>query len=218
MIANPSSDPIGAVKLPDVLPVLALQETVVFPYVIVPLSVGPERGVLAVDCALSNDRLVMLVAQTDPADDDPPPQALHQIGTAGKILRMLKLPDGRVRILVQGLVRARIDTWSQSEPYFLARIEQLESRSPSAQDLQSEALVRSVRDNLEQALHLGKNISPEVMVVAANLEDPGRLADLAASNLDLKTDDAQRILETTDAALRLTAVSEHLHREIDLFA
>ncbi len=222
MIANPSSDPLGPLKLPDVLPVLPLQETVVFPYVIVPLSVGPDKSVQAVDAALSSDRLLMLVAQIDPTDEDPPPEKLHQVGTAGKIVRMLKLPDGRVRILVQGVVRARIDHWSQSEPYLKARIESLESPvseagpAPETRDLESEALVRSVRDNLERALHLGKHLSPEVMVVAANLDDPGRLADLTASNLDLKTADAQRILETTDAGHRLIAVSEQLHREIDL--
>jgi ATP-dependent Lon protease len=216
MTAHPSPEEIGALRLPDVLPVLPLQETVVFPYVIVPLSVGPERSALAVDCALGSDRLVMLTAQIDPAAEDPTPDQLHRVGTAGKIIRMLKLPDGRVRILVQGLVRARIDTWSQSDPYLLARIERLETPPAAAGNLASEALLRSVRDNLERALHLGKNISPEVLVVAANLDDPGRLADLAAGNLDLKTDEAQRLLEITDAGERLSVVSDHLHREIDL--
>ncbi len=216
MIANPPSEPIGPLKLPDVLPVLPLQETVVFPYVIVPLSVGPEKSVLAVDAALSGDRLLMLVAQTDPTDEDPTPEKLHQVGTVGKIVRMLKLPDGRIRILVQGVVRAQIDHWSQSRPCLKARIESLESSTSEVEDLASEALVRSVRDNLERTLQLGKHVSPEVMVVAANLDDPGRLADLTASNLDLKTADAQQILETADAGRRLIAVSEHLHREIDL--
>jgi ATP-dependent Lon protease len=203
-------------RVPDVLPVLPLQGMVVFPYIILPLSIGPDRSLKAVDHALANDRLLMLVAQTDATLEEPSPDQLHRVGTVGTIMRMLKLPDGRIRILVQGLVRARIETMSQIEPFFKARIERLSDRSNRAEDLESKALVRSVRDNLEQALSLGQSISPEVMVVAANLDEPGRLADLAASNLDLRTEAAQAILEQVDDLDRLKAVSEHLHREIDL--
>ena len=215
MIQNPSFDNGEALKLPDIVPVLPLKETVVFPYIIVPLSVGPDKGAQAVDQALGDDRLVMLVAQTDSAIDDPAPSELYPIGTVGMIMRMLKLPDGRVRILVQGLVRARVENLSQTEPYLQARIERFDEEAPRL-DLEDKALVRSVRDNLEKAIHLGQNISPEVMVVAANLDEPGRLADLAASNLDLRTEDAQKILETADPLRRLTVVSEFLHREIEL--
>jgi ATP-dependent Lon protease len=189
---------------------------VVFPYIIVPLSVAPEKSVLAVEQALANDRLVMLVAQTDPELEDPGPGQLQAVGTVGLVMRMLKLPDGRVRILVQGLVRARIEALSRTEPFLQARIERLESDQPPPPDLGSEALLRTVRDHLEHALHLGKGLSPEVMVVAANLDDPGRLADLAASNLDLRLEDAQEILETAEPLRRLQVVSEHLHREVDL--
>lgn len=216
MIPNPSREDLEALQLPDVLPVLPLQGTVVFPYIIVPLSVGTERSMLAVDQALATDRLMMLISQIDPTREDPSPDDLHRVGTVSKIIRMLKLPDGRIRILVQGLLRARIETLSQVDPFLRARIERLESRRGDAEDLACEALVRSIRDHLERALSLGKNLSPEVMVVAANLDDPGRLADLTASNLDLKIQDAQALLEMIDAVRRLKAVSEHLHREIDL--
>ncbi len=203
-------------KLPDIVPVLSLKDTVVFPYIIVPLSVESEMNVLAIDQALGDDRLVMMVAQQDPAVESPAPSQLRSIGTVGLIMRMLKLPDGRVRVLVQGLSRARLENLSQTSPYLKGRIERLKGDDPPPADLENEALVRNVRDHLEKAIHLGKNISPEVMVIAANLDDPGRLADLAASNLDLSAEDAQSLLETTDPLRRLSAVDEHLHREIDL--
>ncbi len=203
-------------KLPDVLPVLPLKEAVVFPYIVVPLSLGPEKNVLAVDQALGGDRLVMLVAQKDPNIEDPTADQLCDVGTVGMIMRMLKLPDGRVRILVQGLARARLENLSQTEPFFQGRVQSIVDRAESPLDLEKKALVRNVRDNLEKAIHLGKNISPEVMVVAANIGDPGRLADLAASNLDLSTEDTQKLLEMIDPIPRLLAVNEHLHREIEV--
>ncbi len=213
---NPSPDRGELLKLPDIVPVLSLKETVVFPYVIVPLSVESERNVLAIDQALGDDRLVMMVAQEDATVEAPSISQLSPIGTVGLIMRMLKLPDGRVRVLVQGLTRARLENLSLTSPFLKGRIERVEDDDPPPSDLESKALVRNVRDYLEKAIHLGKNISPEVMVIAANLDDPGRLADLAASNLDLSAKDAQKILETTDPLRRLSTVSEHLHHEIEL--
>ncbi len=216
MYQDPSPDHGETLKLPDIVPVLALKGTVVFPYVIVPLSVESDHNVLAIDQALGDDRLVMLVAREDPAAEDPESGQLASTGTVGLIMRMLKLPDGRMRILVQGLTRARLENLSQTEPYLKGRVERLEGDRPPPPDLENRALARNVRDHLEKAIHLGKDISPEVMVVAANLDDPGRLADLAASNLDLSLEEAQKLLETPDPLQRLAAVSEHLHREIEL--
>ena len=216
--------------LPEVLPVLPLEESVVFPFIILPLSVGAGRSLAAVDHALAGSRLIMLVAQKDPSVEEPTEDDLYRLGTAGMIMRMLKLPDGRMRILVQGLVRARIEQIGQVDPFLQARIAPVEvgdevlrdaagkssSTGGAASNLENEALLRNVRDLLEKALHLGKSISTEVMVVAANLDDPGRLADLVASNLELSVEDAQGILEIEDVMGRLEAVNEHLHREIDL--
>ena len=203
-------------QLPDVLPILPIKEAVVFPFIILPLSVGSEKSVQAIDHALAGSRLVMLVAQRDASVDDPDVDHLHSVGTAGMVMRMLKLPDGRMRVLVQGLVRARIEHMSQTEPFLQARIERLEGVESDISALEREALIRTVRENLEKALHLGKGISPEVMVVAANLEDPGRLADLAASNLELSIDAAQQILEIDDPIARLVAINDQLLRELDL--
>jgi len=204
------------IKLPEVLPVLPVQEMVVFPFVIVPLSVGSEKSIRAVDRALAGDRLLMLVAQKDPSLDEPEPEQLYAVGSVGMIMRMLKLPDGRIRILVQGLERASLEHFSQTEPFLEARVQPLGAPTGEGLEIETQALMRNVRDVLEKALHLGKNLSPEVMVVAANLEDPGRLADLAASNLALSTEESQEILETAHLKKRLETVSAHLHREVDL--
>ncbi|HEX4959771.1 MAG TPA: endopeptidase La [Thermoanaerobaculia bacterium] len=205
-----------AIKIPDVLPVLPLKDTVVFPYIILPLSVGRDKSVLAVDRALSESRVIMLVAQRDAAVDNPGEADLFSLGTAAVIMRMLKLPDGRIRILVQGLARARVQHISQVEPYLQAKIERIEEPQPAAPSMEIEALVRSVKESLDRAVTLGKGISAEVMVIAANLEDPGRLADLAASNLELKLAEAETILETIDPIERLRKVSDLLVREIQV--
>ena len=208
------------VKLPDLLPVLPLKDAVVFPYIIVPLSVGRDKSVLAVDQALADNRMILLVAQKDPNAEDPGAEGLQALGTAAVIMRMLKLPDGRIRILVQGLARVRIQHISQTEPYLQAKIQKIEEPAPAATDkaagLESEALVRSVKEALDRAVTLGKSISPEVMVIAANLDDPGRLADLAASNIDLKVDEAQGVLATAEPLVRLKKVSDLLQRELQL--
>jgi ATP-dependent Lon protease len=205
-----------AIKIPDVLPVLPLKDTVVFPYIILPLSIGRDKSVLAVDRALSESRVIMLVAQRDAAIDNPGEADLFEVGTAAVIMRMLKLPDGRIRILVQGLARARVNHISQIEPYLQAKIERIDEPPLGKSILETEALVRSVKESLDRAVTLGKGISAEVMVIAANLEDPGRLADLAASNLDLKLTEAQSVLETIDPIARLRRVSDLLVREIQV--
>ena len=204
------------IKIPDVLPVLPLKDTVVFPYIILPLSVGRDKSVLAVDRALAESRVIMLVAQRDAANDNPKEEDLFQIGTAAVIMRMLKLPDGRIRILVQGLSRARVQHISQVDPYLQAKIQRIDEPPIEIAPLEIEALVRSVKESLDRVVTLGKGISPEVMVIAANLEDPGRLADLAASNLELKLTEAQDVLETVDPVARLRKVSDALVREIQV--
>ncbi|HKD19876.1 MAG TPA: endopeptidase La [Thermoanaerobaculia bacterium] len=201
--------------IPDILAVLPLKDVVVFPYIILPLSVSREKSINAVDAALAEQRIIMLVAQKDGQNDTPRPDDLYTVGTVAAIMRMLKLPDGRIRLLVQGLSRARIDSFLAEEPYLKAKITRLEEgETPEELPPEHEALLRSVKQNLEKSVSLGKNISPEVMVIAGNLDDPARLADLAASNLDLKLEDAQKILESTDAIERLRLVNDSLAKEI----
>ncbi|HVR44437.1 MAG TPA: endopeptidase La [Thermoanaerobaculia bacterium] len=205
-----------AIKIPDVLPVLPLKDLVIFPFIIVPLSVSREKSINAVDQALAENRVIMLTAQKDFQNEDPGEDDLYRVGTVAIIMRMLKLPDGRIRILVQGLSRARIDYFIQTAPFFKAKITRIEEPILKERPLEVEALVRSVKQNLERSVQLGKNISPEVMVIAANLDDPARLTDLAASNLELKLEESQQILESIDPIDRLRKVNELVIREINL--
>jgi len=203
-------------QIPSVLPVLPLRDAVLFPFIILPLSVARGRSIAAVDRSLSESRYLMLVAQRDPKLEEPTVDDLHEIGTAAAITRMLKLPDGRIRILVQGLARARIERLTQNKPFLQAKIEKLDHPPAPDAALEIEALVRSVRNQLEQAVALGRPISPEVMIIIANLEDPGRLADLIVSNLELKLEESQAVLEELDPVDRLRRVAEILAREIEL--
>jgi ATP-dependent Lon protease len=204
------------VTIPDILPAMALKDAVLFPFVMVPLSVGRDRSVAAVDQALAENRLLLLLAQKDPNEESPAAKDLHQVGTVAGIMRMIKLPDNRIRILVQGLARARVEYFMQEEPFLRARITRLEEPATPAGDLELEAFTRTVRSNLEKVVELGKSVSPEVMLIATSVEDGARLADLVASNLNLKPDEAQRILEAMDLKERLRAVNEYLEHEIQL--
>jgi ATP-dependent Lon protease len=202
--------------IPDVLPVMALRDVVLFPFTIIPLTVGREISKRAVDEALAGNRLILLLTQKNPQNEAPSPEELYQTGCAAVIMRMLKLPDGTIRILVQGLARAQVDYFTHSEPFFEARLTRLEEPTIGPTELEAKAFVRSIRQGLERVSTIGKQISPEVMLIASSLDDPLRLADLAASNLGLDIADAQGVLETIEALPRLSRVHELLERELAL--
>ncbi len=201
-------------KIPDMLPVLPLPDSVVFPYMILPLFVNREKGTKAVDQALSENRMILLVAQKNESVDDPKPEDLHRFGTVSVIMRMLKLPDGRIRILVQGFSRAEVEYYDESHPYLVAKVIPKLEPTVTADSVELEALIRNVKTAFEKAVSLGKNISQDVLVIAANLDEPARLGDLVASNLDLKVDKAQEVLEISDPVARLRRVHELLAKEI----
>jgi ATP-dependent Lon protease len=203
-------------QIPEYLPVLPLRDIVIFPFMIVPLYVSRDRSVKAVDSALSENRMICLVAQKDQDRENPSVEDLHRMGTVAVIMRMLKLPDGRIRVLVQGMNRAQVDGFPQSDPFFLASLTPVQEETWDEDSLELQALRRNVKEALEKSVNLGKSISPEVMVIAANLEDPGRLADLAVSNLDLKVTEAQEILETIDPIERLKKVHELIAKELEV--
>jgi ATP-dependent Lon protease len=203
------------IKIPDSLPVLALRDIVIFPYMIVPLFVSRDRSIRAVERALNENRMILLAAQRDATVEEPSGSDLYQIGTAAMIMRMLKLPDNRVRVLVQGVSRVRITRFVEGQPWLQASVEPIVEPDVTA-SVEVEALARNVRGELEQAIALGKPISPEVMTIVVNVDEPGRLADLAASNLELKVDEAQSVLERVDPLERLTRIDELLRAEIEL--
>ena len=191
------------IEIPDSLPVLPVRDIVVFPYMILPLFVGRDMSIKAIEHSLSTNKMVMLLTQKDLNAENPIPDELYSIGTVGLIMRMLKLPDGRVKVLVQGLAKARAVKFSQEEPFFTAGIEKIFDKKPEEITIEIEAIMRSVREQIDKAVSLGKTILPDIMIVIENLDDPGKLADLIASNIGLKTEQAQAVLEITDNVKRL---------------
>ncbi len=203
-------------QIPGNIPVLPVRDIVIFPYMIIPLFVGREISIKAIENALSSNRMILLLTQRDLSIENPVSSDLYNMGTVGMIIRMLKLPDGRVKVLVQGLSKARVAGFTQSDPFIAADIEKIEEIKLPSLNIENEAQIRTVKEQLDKAVSYGKTILPDIMVVIENLDDPGRLADLVASNLGLKTEQAQEILEISDPALRLKRVSDILGREIEL--
>lgn len=203
-------------QIPDELPLLPLRDIVIYPFMIVPLFVSREKSIRAVDEALGDHRMILLDCQKDLDKEDPAQEDLYSVGTVAVIMRMLKLPDGRIRILVQGVSRAKVESVDAAGDFLKARLSVLSEVSAPERSLEVEALIRNVRALMEKAAALGKNISPEVMAIIANLDDPGRLADLSASNLELKVEDAQSVLEIADTTARLRRVNEILNKEIEV--
>ena len=208
------SDP--QLQIPEELPLLPLRDIVIYPFMIVPLFVSREKSVRAVDEALGEHRMILLDCQKDLDKEEPSQTDLYQVGTVAVIMRMLKLPDGRIRILVQGVSRAKVDSVDNTREYLRARLQVMPEVLARERSLEVEALMRNVRALMEKAAGLGKNISPEVMAIVANLDDAGRLADLSASNLELKVEDAQSVLEIADTTARLRRVNELLNKEIEV--
>jgi ATP-dependent Lon protease len=217
-IENDTEQNSEELKIPDLLPLLPIRDVVVYPFMIIPLFVGREMSVMAVDSALAGDRMILLATQHDIGDEDPPPEKIYEFGTVAMIMRMLKLPDGRVKILVQGLAKARITEYVTDNPFYTVRVERQYDTPLVDISLETEALVRTVREQLAKVMELGKQVSPEVMVILENIQDPGSMADLISSNLGLKVADAQLLLEINDPIVRLTKVNEFLNREVELLS
>src|SRR5262245_55316705 len=209
-------DPDPQLQIPDELPLLPLRDIVIYPFMIVPLFVSREKSIRAVDQALGEQRMILLTCQKDLDKEEPQQDDLYKVGTVAVIMRMLKLPDGRIRILVQGVSRAQVESVDANGDFLHARLSVMPEGPAPDRSLEVEALMRNVRASMEKAINLGKNISPEVMAIIANLDDPGRLADLSASNLELKVEDAQSVLEIADTTSRLRRVNELLNKEIEV--
>lgn len=199
----------------NTLPVLPVRDVVIFNYMVLPLFIGREKSVKAVEAAVESGRKLLVVAQRDENMDDPGPGDLYQVGTVVQIMRLLKMPDSRVKVLVQGIGRARVKGYESSEPFFEARYETLpETCKESGSSL--EAMLRAARDQSEKVLSARGMANPDIMSVLQGVEDPGRLADLIAANLRIKLSMAQKLLETTDAVERLSLINELLAREIEV--
>jgi ATP-dependent Lon protease len=203
------------VEIPEVLPLLPIRDIVIYPYMMLPLFVGRDVSIRAVEESLSRDRLIFLVAQKNSSEENPSPSEIHKVGTIASIMRMLKLADGRVKILVQGLSKGEVDIFTRERPFFEVKIRKVIEPTLQEVPIEVEALMRTAKEKIEQILNL-KNLPPEIVMVTDNISDPGVLADLVASNLRLKIEESQAILEIFDPIERLKKVNDLLSRELEL--
>ncbi|MCC6276910.1 MAG: endopeptidase La [Oligoflexia bacterium] len=207
-----------ALEIPEQLPMLPVRDIVVFPYMILPLFVGREPSIKAVEDALSKNRLIFLSSQKEITEENPTPESIYEVGTIAMIMRMRKLADGRVKILIQGMAKGRIESFSQTAPNFVVKVKKIDDVPVSGNTIEVEAMIRNVKEHLEKIISLGKMLSPDILMVLDDVSDPGRLADLVASNLGLKVQEAQAILETADHKERLKRVNDLLVKELELLA
>ncbi len=203
------------IKTPDILPILPLRDLVVFPFFVVPLSVGREPSIEAVNDALSNQRFIFLTSQKNPEKEDVESNDLYELGTVAVIIKMLKMPDGTLRLLVQGLHRAKIKSLSDGKPFFKAVVEKIEDPEVE-KTIKIEALMRNINQLIEKAVGLGKVIPADVLSIITSIEEPGKLADFVANHLSLKLEDAQNLLATLDPIKRLSLVNDYLIKEVTL--
>jgi ATP-dependent Lon protease len=205
-------------EIPTNLPLLPVRDVVIFSDMLLPLFVGREKSVRSVEEAVNGDGFVFLATQRDPAIENPSPDDIYRTGTVGRVLRMLKLPDGRVKVLVQGLAKGNIARFIRRRSPYRVQIDLLPEEPVKKVTLKVEALMRNVREQSEKILALRGELNPDITSILQNVADPGKLADLVASNLRLKIEDAQALLEILDPVGRLKRVNDLLSRELELSA
>ena len=209
----------GHIPLPATpieLPLLPLRDVVVFPHMVIPLFVGRPKSIKALELAMEAERRIMLVAQKTAAKDEPSADDMFDVGCVSTILQMLKLPDGTVKVLVEGQQRARVDSITDAETHFNVTVTPVEAVEPTQKATEIEALRRAVMQQFDQYVKLNKKIPPEILTSISSIDDPGRLADTIAAHLPLKLDNKQVVLDLADTKLRLENLFEQLEREVDI--
>ena len=202
--------------IPDKLPLMPVRDVVIFNDMLLPLFVGREKSVRAVEEAVGKDGFLFLATQKDPGIENPKADQIYAVGTVSKILRMLKLPDGRVKALVHGIIKARVVKYLSKRSVYRVVVEIISEKQIKKVTMETQALMRNVRENSEKILSLRGELTTDVGVILESIDDPGKLADLVASNLRLKTDESQLLLELIDPVKRLKKVNELLSREVEL--
>lgn len=202
-------------KIPSELPLVPIRDIVLFPNMILPLFVGRETSISAIDYALTKERLVVFSTQKDMNEETPAPEGIFSTGTVGSITRMLKLPDGRVKILIQGLARVRIKEYKQMQPFYSVEVEVIQDL-PVDETVEVQALVRTIKEQVEKVVSMGKAIQPDALILIENMVDPGKIADIIVTNYGLKTTDLQAFLESIDPVERLKKVIDMQNKEIEL--
>jgi len=205
-------------ELPTTLPLMPVRDIVIFTDMLLPLFVGREKSVRAVEEAVANSGYLFLATQKDPGIENPKADEIYSFGTIGRILRVLKLPDGRVKTLVQGIARARVIKYVRKRSLYRVQIEIVKEKPAGKITIEVEALMRNVRENSIKILTLRGEMIGEVGTILEDIKDPGKLADLVASNLRLKIDESQILLEILDSVKRLKKVNDFLSREVELSA
>lgn len=196
------------------MPVLALRDAIVYPHMVMPLYVGREKSIQCLDAAMDNDKYIFLAAQKEASIEDPEQEDLYQVGTIAKILHMLKMPDGTVKVLVEGMERAKLLKWFQDEPYFYAEVEELTLEL--LDDDTNELLMRSAMNQFEGFVKLNKKMAPEILTSLSGIEDASRLADTMAAHMPIKFAVKQKILEQVDIKTRLEHIMALMESEIDI--
>jgi len=202
--------------IPNTLPLISVRDIVIFTDMLLPLFIGREKSVRAAEEAVEKDGYLFLAAQKDPNIENPNADQIYTVGTVSRVLRMLKLPDGHVKSLVQGIAKARIVKYVSKKSLYRVKIEIIPDAPFEEMDLGIEALMRNVREHSEKILALRGEMNNDVSAILENINDPGKLADLVASNLKLKIDESQMLLELIDPMERLKKVNELLSREVEL--
>ena len=196
------------------LPLLPLRDVVVYPHMVIPLFVGREKSIEALEAAMTGDKQILLLAQKNPADDDPGEDALYRVGTIATVLQLLKLPDGTVKVLVEGEQRGAVERFGQAEGYLSAEVSLIDE--VAAPERESEVFVRSLISQFEQYVQLGKKVPAEVLSSLNSIDEPSRLVDTMAAHMALKIEQKQEILEIIDLQTRVEHVLALLDAEIDL--
>ena len=213
-----TEEPEGQIRtdepLPDAMPILPLREMVTFPETLTPLAVGQERSMKLVDDVLTGNRMLALVASKDPENEEPGPEDLYDVGVAGVVARMLKVPDGTIRILVQGTQRVKLGDFVQRTPYLVARVEELPDVLEQSQELQ--ALTNNVRNTFSEIIEQIPYLPEELQMAVANIDDPSALSHLIAGSLRIGVEEKQELLEEVDVGRRLRRLSEILARELEV--
>jgi len=202
------------IKIKDTIPLLPLRDIIVFPHMVVPLFVGREKSIKALEKAMLNDRLILLCGQKKPNISDPQEYDIYSFGTVAEILQLLKLPDGTVKILVEGLARVKIKTYIFNEDYLQVKVEEVEEKFHPTIEL--EALMRSVLSQFEEYVQLSGNLPQEAVATILSIEDPGRLADIITAHLPLKMINKEEILEIIDPEQRLKKLATILNSELGI--
>jgi len=198
----------------DILPLLPLRDVVVYPHMVIPLFVGREKSVKALEKAMEEAKRILLVAQKTAGEDNPGAADIHAVGTVSNILQLLRLPDGTIKVLVEGVQRATIVEFLERDTYQAASIELLDQQAISERE--SEILVRSLMEQFDQYVKLNKKVPPEVISSLTSIDDPSRLADTIAAHLSIKLHEKQKILEILDLRERLEHLITVMETEIDL--